>query len=138
MDNLLSQGKVTPMIVVIPETFSAIPGTEASGFTSVDEELFTDIIPFVNDRYNVRKDAKYHAIAGLSLGGAQTLYTVLKHLDYFSAAGLLRPAFYVLLSGGKAGEGNSFLKKFQIVVGRADTLVWTEDQQIEAQLSTIR
>jgi enterochelin esterase-like enzyme len=74
MDNLLAQGKVTPMIVVIPETFSAIPDTETSGFTSVDEELFTDIIPFLNDHHNVRKDAKYHAIAGLSLGGAQTLY----------------------------------------------------------------
>jgi enterochelin esterase-like enzyme len=137
MDNLLAQGKVTPMIVVIPETFSAIPGTETAGFTSVDEELFTDIIPFVNDHYNVRKDAKYHAIAGLSLGGAQTLYTVLNHLDYFSAAGLWSPAFDVSLSGVNAREVNASLKEFQIVVGSADTLVGPEDAQLNAQLTTI-
>jgi enterochelin esterase-like enzyme len=97
---LLAQGKVVPMVVVIPETHAlppeAVPGPGSPEFTNytndnavkVDQELFTDIIPFVTAHYRVRWDAAGHALAGLSLGAIQTEYTGLLHSDYFSALGV--------------------------------------------------
>ncbi len=53
------------------------------------------IVPYVRDNYNVYPDAQHTALAGSSLGGLETFYTVLTHPDTFSAGGVLSASFHV-------------------------------------------
>ena len=47
---------------------------------AVDEELFHDIIPFIQTRYNISEESQERAIAGLSMGGLQSIETGIMHL----------------------------------------------------------
>src|SRR5262249_27991742 len=99
-DNLLAQGKIKPMLVVMPLGYGdrKILARGFGGF-SLDEELrrrnfdrFTqnlreEVIPFVEQTYHVDKNRESRAIAGLSMGGAETLLTGLNHLDQFAWIG---------------------------------------------------
>ena len=86
MDNLISQGKAKPMIVVMP---NGNPG-QAAAFTDAfvnpsvsapydmglglfEESMVKDIIPYVESHYRVVADRDHRALAGLSMGGMQTL-----------------------------------------------------------------
>ena len=92
MDNLLASGKIKPFVVVMPFGYPAppsAPGTAAGpGFTSVTEgftkDLLGDVIPYVESHYTVYKDRDHRAIAGLSMGGIESLTIGLNHLDEFS------------------------------------------------------
>ncbi len=86
MDNLISQGKAKPMIVVMP---NGNPGQEAAftdaavspslsapydmGLGLFEESMVKDIIPYVESHYRVVADRDHRALAGLSMGGMQTL-----------------------------------------------------------------
>ena len=72
------------MIVVVPEAHALppedIPGTDntpylAKNQQAVDEELFHDIIPFIETHYNISDEPRERAIAGLSMGGLQAIET---------------------------------------------------------------
>lgn len=99
MDNLIQQGKVKPMLVVMPLGYGA-PEVLKLGFGSFQhEELknrnfarFTDallgeVIPQVEKAYRVKTDARSRAIAGLSMGGSESLLTGLNHRDKFAYVG---------------------------------------------------
>ena len=97
LDNAIADGRAVPMIVVIPDTHALdpdqIPRTEVGHYLdenvqAEDRELFTDIIPFVTEHYRLRTDAKDRAVAGLSMGGYQTVYTGFVHPDQFCALGV--------------------------------------------------
>ncbi|MDQ3844674.1 MAG: alpha/beta hydrolase-fold protein [Bacteroidota bacterium] len=75
LDNLLAEGKIKPMIVVMPmghpaPGFYREPGIEADPYY---KQLFNDIIPFVEKTYNVSTRREDRAFAGLSMGGIQAL-----------------------------------------------------------------
>src|SRR3984893_3318890 len=101
LDNLLSEGKAVPMIVVVPEAHALppedIPGTDNTPYLAknqhaVDEELFHDIIPlFIITHYNVSDQPEERAIAGLSMGGLQAVETGIVHLGYFRWIGGFSP-----------------------------------------------
>jgi enterochelin esterase family protein len=85
------------MVVVIPDTHALdadqVPRTQVGHYLNEnvqaeDRELFEDIIPFVSGHYRIRTDAKDRALAGLSMGGYQTVYTGFVHPDQFSALGV--------------------------------------------------
>jgi enterochelin esterase-like enzyme len=62
-----------------------------------DRELFEDIMPFVSARYRIRSGAKNQALAGLSMGGYQTVYTGLSIPTRFQPWVFLAPGFSVYL-----------------------------------------
>jgi hypothetical protein len=77
------------MILVVPEAHALppedIPGTDntpylAKNQQAVDEELFHDIIPFIDTHYNISDEPRERAIAGLSMGGLQAIETGIVHL----------------------------------------------------------
>jgi enterochelin esterase family protein len=98
LDNLLAEGKIRPMIVVIPDTETDIPEAIAENFAAAgrrasfyplnadaaDRELIDDLIPYMAKHYRVRDDAAGRAIAGLSQGGYQALVSGLSHLGTFA------------------------------------------------------
>jgi enterochelin esterase-like enzyme len=94
LDNLLAEGKVTPMIVVMPNgraqkndraegnVFSTAPA-----FAAFDKDLLQDVIPTIEAGYSVQTDREHRALAGLSMGGGQSLNFGLAHLDTFAWIG---------------------------------------------------
>lgn len=97
LDNAIADGRAVPMVVVIPDTHALdadqVPRTQVGHYLNEnvqaeDRELFEDIIPFVTGHYRIRTEAKDRALAGLSMGGYQTVYTGFVHPDQFSALGV--------------------------------------------------
>jgi enterochelin esterase-like enzyme len=88
MDNLVAQGKVVPAIVVTPLGYGVDNGPAgamaAENITGCTKILLTEVMPIVDRAYNVSRNREERAIAGLSMGGAETLFTALNNLDKFA------------------------------------------------------
>jgi enterochelin esterase-like enzyme len=87
LDNLYADKKVVPMIVVMPNGFALPPGETDRRKSVFEDDLLTNVIPYVESHYPVRADAGHRAVAGLSMGGGQALRIGLKHLDTFAWVG---------------------------------------------------
>jgi len=99
LDNLIAQGKAKPMLVVMPLGYGAPEVLQPNSgvfrdraltdrnFDRFSEALLTEVIPRVEAEYSVIKDRNSRAIAGLSMGGSESLLTGLNHLDKFSWIG---------------------------------------------------
>jgi enterochelin esterase family protein len=90
LDNLIADGKVKPMIVVMPFGHPEASGRIGSTptFTRRDlgefsRDLFEDVMPMIERLYRVKRDADARAIAGLSMGGNQARQIGLGRLDVF-------------------------------------------------------
>lgn len=96
LDNLYAQNRLTPMIVVMPNG-RAMKNDRAEGniygqeqvaaFANFEHDLLNDLIPFVEKNYPVIKDRESRALAGLSMGGGQSLNFGLGNLDVFAWVG---------------------------------------------------
>jgi enterochelin esterase-like enzyme len=94
LDNLLAEGKVTPMIVVMPngraqknDRAQGNVFASAPAFAAFEQDLLQDVISTIESRYSVQADREYRALAGLSMGGGQSLNFGLAHLDTFAWVG---------------------------------------------------
>jgi enterochelin esterase-like enzyme len=99
LDNLIAEGKAKPMLIVMPLGygapamlnlgFGAFRHTEIrdENFSKFREALLTEVIPRVEAAYLVTKDRNARAIAGLSMGGSESLLTGLNSLDKFAWIG---------------------------------------------------
>ncbi|RZK63359.1 MAG: esterase family protein [Pedobacter sp.] len=95
-DNLHAQGKIEPMLVVMPNG-RAMKDDRASGnimaadkvaaFADFEKDLLADLIPYIEQNYAVYKDREHRAIAGLSMGGGQSLNFGLGNLNTFAWVG---------------------------------------------------
>src|SRR5205085_2838156 len=83
-DNLIAQGKAKPMIIVMPNGMYPRGPEHEKDF---ETDVMGCIVPFVEANYRIKKDAKSHAMAGLSMGAAQTLDVGINHSDYFAWLG---------------------------------------------------
>jgi enterochelin esterase-like enzyme len=96
LDNLIADGKAVPMIVVLPNG-RAIPDDRAvgdpfasqkvQGFANFERDLLDSLIPAVQKKYPTFTDREHRALAGLSMGGGQTLNFGFGHLDTFAWLG---------------------------------------------------
>jgi enterochelin esterase-like enzyme len=91
LDNLIAAKKARPMIVVMPaghqpRATGSVVGTAATqGFVN---EFVTDVMPYIESHYRVRKGRADTAIAGLSMGGQQTLAIAIPRLGRFAYIGV--------------------------------------------------
>lgn len=96
LDNLYAEGKLEPMIVVMPNG-RAMKDDRAEGnimapdkvqaFATFEQDLLKDLIPFIEKEYPVLTDRESRAIGGLSMGGGQSLNFGLGNLDKFAWVG---------------------------------------------------
>jgi enterochelin esterase-like enzyme len=132
LDNLIAQGKATPMLVVMPLGYGApeiVAPTAVAPSVFRDEALrrrhyekfrdalLQEVIPAVERDYRVAGNRNSRAIAGLSMGGAETLFVALNNMDRFAWIG----AF------SSGGLGESFEKQFPALDARANSqlrLLW--------------
>ncbi|WP_458008615.1 sialate O-acetylesterase [Flavobacterium sp. PL002] len=94
LDNLLAEGKIDPMIVVMPN--GSIETENGLGKVPLfKEDLMTNIIPFIESNYRVLKDSKHRAIMGLSMGGLETLEAAAYHYKDFDYIGVLSSGWWI-------------------------------------------
>jgi enterochelin esterase-like enzyme len=98
LDNLYADGKLADMIVVLPNG-RAMKGDDSSGggdnmapdrvqaFATFEKDLINDLIPFIEKKYSCLTNRENRAIAGLSMGGGQSLNFGLGNLDKFAWVG---------------------------------------------------
>ncbi len=94
LDNLIADGKAVPMIVVMPngraqkdDRATGDVMRSAPAFAKFEDDLLKDVIPAIESRYSVLADREHRALAGLSMGGGQSLNFGLTHLDTFAWVG---------------------------------------------------
>ncbi len=99
LDNLLADGKVVPMIVVMPngraqkdDRAQGNVMASAPAFAAFEKDLLEDVIPTIEAKYSVQADREHRALAGLSMGGGQSLNFGLAHLDTFAWVGAFSAA----------------------------------------------
>jgi enterochelin esterase-like enzyme len=96
LDNLYAEKKIEPMIIVMPNgramkddraVGNIFDSTKVQSFSTFERDLLDDLIPFIEKTYPVYKDREHRAIAGLSMGGGQSLNFGLGNLDAFAWVG---------------------------------------------------
>src|SRR5829696_3076478 len=137
LDNLYADKKAVPMIVVMPNGRASKDVTAKSGFgqqgpafAAFEKDLLTDLIPFVEKTYSVKADRESRALAGLSMGGGQSLNFGLGNLDTFawvggfsSAPNTRRPADLIK----DHADATKKLKLLYVACGDKDRLMWVSE-----------
>lgn len=132
LDNLIADGKAVPMIIVMPngraqknDRAEGNVFAHAAAFAAFEGDLLNDVIPTIEARYAVQADREHRALAGLSMGGGQTLNFGLAHLDRFawlgafSAAPNTKPSAQLLPETAAAKQ----LKLLWLSCGNRDNLI---------------
>ena len=88
LDNLIAEKKAQPMLVVMVDGNTGTPGFSEQFLKSFEAELTQSVMPFVEKKYRTKGDAKNRALAGLSMGGLQTLYAGIYNPGLFSYLGV--------------------------------------------------
>ncbi|HTS26964.1 MAG TPA: alpha/beta hydrolase-fold protein [Bryobacteraceae bacterium] len=122
LDNLIAAKKAKPMVVVMPAGHTSTAGfggggrgagrgaaaTSGTAPPPPDEftqDFLTDIMPYAESHYRVLTDRPHRAIAGLSMGGSQTLNIAIPHLDKFAYIGVYSSGLIGSFGGGRGGRG---------------------------------
>ena len=96
LDNLYADNKIEPMIVVMPNgramkddraVGNIFDSIKVQAFATFEKDLLNDLIPFIENNFPVLKDREHRAIAGLSMGGGQSLNFGLGNLEKFAWVG---------------------------------------------------
>jgi enterochelin esterase-like enzyme len=140
LDNLIAQGKVKPMLVVMPLGYGVMamvarnapaprdPNLRQKSFEKFRDALLTEVIPEVEKLYSAASDRNSRAIAGLSMGGAESLFVGLNALDRFAWIGAFS-------SGGLGGDFNASFPMLDAKANSQLRLLWiacgAEDRLIE-------
>ena len=143
-DNLIAEGKVKPMIVVMPLGYGTMEMIQLGwgawshtdvrdkNFSRFREALLTEVMPKVESEYRISKDRSSRAIAGLSMGGSESLLTGLNNLDKFAWIGAFS-------SGGIPDEFDKDFPGLDAKANQQIRLLWiacgTEDRLITVNRS---
>ncbi len=142
LDNLIAQQKAKPMLIVMtlgygaPEIVSSRgvgafrdTGLRDRNYSRFRDSLLQEVIPRIEKDYRVSKDRKDRAIAGLSMGGAESLYVGLNAIDRFAWVGAFS-------SGGLPPEYSATFPSLDAKSAAPLKLLWiscgTEDRLIDA------
>jgi enterochelin esterase family protein len=114
LDNLIAANKAKPMIVVMPAGHvngagaalgAPVPAAAAQGMPGIGagpdpfaNDFTSDVMPYIEKNYRVLTDRQSRAIAGLSMGGNQTLNIAIPHLEKFAYIGVFSSG---IISGGR-------------------------------------
>lgn len=151
LDNLAADGKTVPMIVVMPNGRAladdrppppdrVFTAENAAGFAKFERDLLESLIPAVEARYPVQTDRAHRALAGLSMGGGQTLNFGFAHLDRFGTLGGFSSAPNTRPPAELLADAPAALRKWPTTIylscGRKDGLI-NVSQGVHRQLKAL-
>jgi enterochelin esterase-like enzyme len=128
LDNLIAAKKAVPMIVVMPAGHTSRTPVNAIGRSATDEfvqDFVQDVMPYVEKHYRVIADRAHRAIAGLSMGGNQTLHVAIPRLDQFMYVGVFSSGLLGAAPGGRGAVPAPGTPPAAPVVDEA----WVQEQQ---------
>lgn len=152
LDNLIAAKKAKPMVVVMPAGHTSkgfrMGGGIERAVDEFSEDFVNDIMPYIETHYRVLKDRKNRAIAGLSMGGMQTLNIAMSDLGTFSYIGVFSSGIFRMPPGGPAQSSSPDweqqhlsmldnqdlkrgLKLFWFATGNEDFLIETTRSTVE-------
>ena len=116
LDNLIAAARAKPMIVVMDCGYAERPGMHLprfsganaspkeirSAFLAFEDLIIRDLIPTIDSSYRTLPDRAHRAMAGLSMGGMETLFVTLHHLDEFAWIGSFSGPFLPGINTGAA------------------------------------
>ena len=144
LDNLIAQGKVKPMIVVMPLGYGTMEviargwqhlersRTGSAATTPVLRRAFQEVMPLVKKQYPLSEKREDHAVAGLSMGGAESLLVGLNHIDDFAYVG----GFSSAPLGGEQGDFAVRFPGITAAVGAEDQCPAAECSGLHAEPKT--
>jgi enterochelin esterase-like enzyme len=148
IDNLIAEKKAVPMIVVMVDGNFPVNAFGEEGLIVFEKELKQSIIPFVEKSYKVISDAKHRALAGLSMGGIQTLYAGVKNTDMFSYLGVFSSGWFAdrkelsdpqyEFMKNNAEKINNNLKQFWISQGGKEDIAWKNCQTMLSRFDEMK
>lgn len=99
LDNLIAEGKAAPMIVVMPaghvsRDFQLRTGRDTMGRDKFNDDLTGDVVPYIDRTYRTKEGRENRALAGLSMGGLQTLTISLTRADLFGWVGVFSSGWF--------------------------------------------
>jgi enterochelin esterase family protein len=111
LDNLIAEKKAKPMVVVMPaghtRAFGGAPRGDGARPPQDEfgQDFVGDIMPYAESHYRVYTDRQHRALAGLSMGGGQTLNIGIPHLEQFSYLGVFSAGVFGIVP--RAGATNT-------------------------------
>jgi enterochelin esterase family protein len=150
LDNLIAAGRAKPMLVVMTAGHTG-PFRFGGPRPTVDEfsqDFVNDVMPYIEQNYRVKTDRASRAIAGLSMGGAQTLNIGIPQLEKFAYLGVYSSGVFGILPRPGAPEpaGPTFEKQHQEILDNEELkkgleLFWfatgKEDFLVETSRATV-
>lgn len=144
LDNLIADKKAVPMLVVMVDGNIPLPPFGEDILKVFEKELKQSVIPFVEKNYRVKAEANSRALAGLSMGGIQTLYTGVRNTDMFSylgvfSSGWIQPMQKAIVDSqyafmkDHAEKINSNLKQFWISIGGKEDIAYKNYQTMRSK-----
>ncbi|AZQ61814.1 esterase family protein [Flammeovirga pectinis] len=111
-DKAIKEKKATPMIIVMPDADTDRIGyfNTIDGNWNYEDYFFNELMPYVENKYRIRKEKRYRAIAGLSMGGGGTFVYALHHPELFSSACPLSAWFGEANPEERKGEVDEYYK----------------------------
>ena len=149
LDNLIAQKKATPMMVVMVDGNIPLSSFGEEVLKVFEEELKQSVIPFVEQNYRTKNEPQYRALAGLSMGGIQTLYAGVNNTDMFSYLGVFSSGWIQPMQNDLANAQydfmknnvdriNSNLKQFWISIGGKEDIAYKNCQAMLAKLDEMK
>ncbi len=145
LDNLIAGGEALPMLVVMPDGNVDAPGFGENGLRMFSAEMKRCVIPFIDSNYRTATGPENRGLAGLSMGGLQTLYLGVNNTDLFAYLGVfssgwilpgqseLAEAQYEFMRN-HAGEINGNLKQFWIAMGGEEDIAYNNCRAMISRL----
>jgi len=149
IDNLIAEKKAVPMIVIMVDGNLPAGNFGEEGLKLFEKEMKQSIIPFVEKNYRVKTDAQSRALAGLSMGGIQTLYMGLFNTDMFAYLGVFSSGWIQNMFNDVANRQyeylqnnvdkvNANLKKLWISQGGKEDIAWQNCQTMRGKLDAMK
>jgi len=149
LDNLIAEKKAKPMLIVMPDGNVDAPGFSEMSLKMFEAELKQCIIPVVEKNYRAETDSKNRALAGLSMGGIQTLYVGINNTDLFSYLGILSSGWILPMQSKLADAQYDFmlknidkiknnLKLLWISVGGKEDIAYNNCQTMRSKLDEMK
>lgn len=149
LDNLIAENKAKKMLIVMADGNMDVQGTDENYYRMSEREMKQSIIPFVEKNYRAETDSKSRALAGLSMGGMQTLYVGINNTDLFSYLGVFSSGWRMPADSKLADAQYSFmkdntekinnnLKQFWISQGGQEDIAWKNCQIMLKKLDELK